>query len=176
MKILMVTGLDIAERDSLTDIAVKRCRLEINYIKFSDLLSEKNFRNLKNTEDLNKLKTLLKKQMETTLTKYLKENKHIVVNGYFTIKTPYGIFPLLSESFFHIFKPNGIIILETDPENELIDQSTKKQIKEHQDINRDQAELFSTYVGCPFKIIKIDKNNIRETLNKIIETFRMILR
>lgn len=173
MKSIMVSGVKETEKDSLIEICVKRSGLKIYLLSFKQLIPKK-FKpfDIKTLEEAEEFKRVLKKHIEIAVCRYAKENKPLVVNGFFTVKTRLGSIPVLSESFFHLFKPSLFLILEIDPSE--FPKDLAKKIEEEQAINREQAELFSTCIGCPFKIIRVEKNNIKETLDKIIDTFRMV--
>ena len=184
MKIVFIAGLQETGKNEIVGMVLKNMRSilpEINLIDFDDILAESMqidktpgelditlFNDMKN---IRKIQKNFSRLLEKKMVGKVRTGRHLVVNGYFTLHTPEGEMPLVSETFFDTYRPEAIINIEL----ELIKgDPDAKRIVTIQDINRNHASNFSAVSGADLKIIKVRKNNFRPAINEIVKTMKFI--
>ena len=91
--------------------------------------------------------------------------KIIIIDTHFSIKTPSGYFPGITDHTVKMVKPDSIVVLEFSPkdiiERRMKDKSrkrdaeTEEQVEEHQRMNRQYASNASALIECPVDIIDL---------------------
>lgn len=92
-------------------------------------------------------------------------DKVVLIDTHFSIETPSGFFPGISDRVVRLIKPNAIILLEFNPRDvnqrrandptRRRDVETEEQIGEHQKINRNFASTAASVAECPVEIVDL---------------------
>jgi adenylate kinase len=191
MSLILITGIPESGRDSIVKMILSGSRKILpafEYIRFDDMVSydiDRKSEELdlwsfsKRIEHMHKIQrdfySKLKKRVESLKGK---EN-HIIVNGYFTIRTPSGYLPTLTQGSIKFFKPDVIVIIDVDLENpEVAKKFGRDEIRElkyHQDINLKYAASYSTLAKSAINVVRVEYGNLKDALKEMADVITLAL-
>lgn len=109
------------------------------------------------------------------------QNKDVIINTHLSIKHPYGYTEGLPDLALEKFKPNIILLIETDPKevierrqsdtSRVRDPESEEELAEHQKMNREFASKYSMKSGAKVVII----NNKQGQLEKAQQELKLIV-
>ncbi len=178
MKLILITGVDRPEKDSFVNFNLERTRgllPDFESILFEDLADWK-----LNGQDMAEK---LGESLERAVIKGFKKNKNVILHGRLTVPGKTGYVPILGESFFEKFSPDLILVFEHDTginQDYLVrkrfgSRENMKRIAEQQELNRGFATDYSAISGARLKIIRIQQNNLKQTIREMVETLTGVM-
>lgn len=169
MKLIFVAGPEGIDRKSIIDLAIQRSKKKYVHIDFDDVGEIRDEMKTADSSFMTKqISTVFYEGLEKDLIKAIRSaGKDVIVNGYLTFRVPEtGYAPAVPESFFKIYKPDLIILLEKVPKK-------NRDLKEHQELNRYYGAFYSLAAGAILRIIRVDDNNIMDAVNNISKLIRI---
>ncbi len=170
MKLILATGIQQTDKNKLLGMAISTLNngqgyKDFNCINFDGLNSVRNgFIRLK---DIKTSYLSVYDDLENLLNDSKRSAFNLVLDASFTLNTPYGYVPLITERFFSIFKPDVILVIENKLEDFKDNPREMYAIKEQQDMNRVFCAKFASQLSIPVKIIKVNRTEIRSTVKEI---------
>jgi len=191
MGLILVTGIPESGRDSILKMVLSGSKKNLPffaYLKFDDMVSydvDKKSEELdlwsfsKRIDHIHKIQNDFYSELKKTIGSLKGKGSHIIVNGYFTLRTPSGYLPLLSQEALSFFKPDIIVIVEVDTENrELLGKFGKEKIRElkyHQDINLKYATSYSALTRSAINIVRVEYGNLKDALKEMTDVITLAL-
>lgn len=191
MGLILVMGIPESGRDSVLKMVLTGSRKILppfSYLKFDDLISydvDKKSEELdlwsfsKRIEHIHKIQNDFYRKLKERLGSLKGKEKHIIVNGYFTLRTPGGYLPLLSKESVKFFRPDVIVIVEVNLESpELLAKFGRERIKElkyHQDINLKYAVSYSALTKAAINIVRVEYGNLKGALKEMTDVITLAL-
>jgi adenylate kinase len=164
MKMIFVSGLIEIDRKTIVNLALQRSgyKSQFRYVDF-DEVGDVN-EDMQNTKDMltaRKIMSDFYEGMEKKMVTNLKEQMgNIIVNGYLTVSTQtFGYFLAVPDAFFQTFKPDVIVVLEKESEDE--------RTNEQQEVNRYYATTYSSVCGSNLKIIRFSEDRMMEAVKEL---------
>ncbi|GEM_PF-1189628 len=183
MKFVLITGLKETGKDTIIKLVLdgsKKILPKFKYINFKSIVREKWFE--ENIDKMEKAKERFYKDLEKAVGDAFKEGKHVIVNGYFTVKTGHGYLPVISEDFFDTFNPDILILIEAEKpkmKGDMIYGAKLKSLNDadwfQQEINRVYASFYSAVSGALLKIVTVKPGNVKSVIKEINELMRYSL-
>jgi adenylate kinase len=176
MKLVLIAGSRETDKESIIGLALERLRSLGPRFKYLDL----DKLGIKPGPGLGNLKAFpsrLHEKLEKELVSELKgEKNHMIISGSLTIKTPYGIFPTLTEGFFRVFKPDSLIILESSPGDLVRHPEASHEILRQQDLDRNYGIMYASISGSMVKVMTIEKSNIAIAVKELLQYLRLLFK
>ncbi|UCH71726.1 MAG: adenylate kinase [Thermoplasmatales archaeon] len=177
MGVIVVTGIPGVGKTTVMEKAAEG--RDIKFVNFgtvmADMAKETNL--IENRDEMRKLTLERQKDLQIKSAEKVADMENIIIDTHCTIKTPKGYMPGLPEWVIKKIKPTAIVVVEADPEEiykrrendgtRNRDRDTKKQIDEHQMINRAAAMAYAAMVGCTVKIVFNHDNAIEEAVKQV---------
>jgi len=128
--------------------------------------------------------------LEARLKEAQAASKNVLVSGYFSFTTQYGHVPLLSKDFLEYFRPDAVIVVESDAAGRfrILDQEHEvflhddrkigefKELVLQQSVARAYASAFAVMQGGLLKIITVRKGNVKQALKEAVETLTFVFK
>jgi adenylate kinase len=174
MKVL-ITGVQNVVEESVVKIAIDRIsgKSKFKILSFSD------FVNTGETPsgEIKLLKNTQKKVKDAIQMKLLKSrpSDHIIVDGYFTVRSKIGFFPVITRALIDSFKPDVIVNIEVDPlalEGKLKDPD---EFVLHQQVEKYLALSFGAYAGSGIKLLRTGIDGAREAGDELYQTLKDVV-
>jgi len=177
---IFVSGIKESSKDQILDLVLtgsKKILPNFSFIDMKHIIKDavpKKRGEIKKTksfddfpmEDMIKIKDSINKEISIVLSKTAK--KHVIVSGYFTLRTKAGYAPLFTEDVMKKFKPDVIINLELNIHPHDIQKHPENlRLLRHQHANRMIAFSHSTATGCIVKTIMVQQNNIKQAIKDL---------
>lgn len=164
MKFVFVTGLRDIDKKTIVDLALQRANRK-NSFKVVDLDSMSEIMDeILDAPDLETARRLLSEfysDAEKSLISNLRQQKYdVVVIGQLTLGTTYGYIRAMPDGFFRSFKPDNIVILESESNSNL-------KSNEHENINRYYGTVSSSVSGSVLKIIRFREKKMMEAVKEL---------
>ncbi len=191
MSLILVTGIPESGRDSIIDMVItgsKKNLPSFEYLKFDNILSmdvDKKAEELdlwsfsKRIRHIHKIQKEFHTSLRTNIKALRSKKNHIIVNGYFTLKTPSGYMPLLSKTDIRFFKPDVIVIVDMDFESPVLIKKLGKEkvrkLKYHQDINLNYAMGYSTLTKSVVNVVRVEYGNLKDALKEMVDIVTLSL-
>lgn len=176
MKLVLIAGSEESDKDGVIELALERLRNfhpKFKCLGF-DRLGVKPGQRL---EEMKAFSARLHEKLEKTLVSELRGGKsHIIINGYLTLRTPYGYFPAVSQEFFRVFKPDSLIILEPSPGDLVRDPRASEETLKQQELERTYGAMYASLSDTPVRLITIEKTNIALVVDELLEYLRMLFK
>lgn len=189
MKRVLIVGTVEGDKDAIIDTVVNTSRNvlpDFRYLKFHDMLTQKDIKGF--ASDMGKASGI-KAKIEKSVYEAVEGNPgNIVVNGFFSLKTGGGFFPIIDSKVFSLIKPDAIILMESDlsvmriddsliPTNKEIDSIEKlRALNMKQSLNRIYAVSHSLAHGSSVKMVMIDKDDVKSVIKKTRDALSFALK
>ena len=171
MKLILITGVAPPDEDSFVNFNLERTRGLLpgfQSIVFEDFIDSR-LRGQEMMENLNA-------KLEKAVIKSFKKDKNVILNGRLTVSGKGGYSPVLNEKFFEKFSPDLILVFEHDTglkQDYLIrkrfgSRRGMESLAEQQEMNRNFAADYSAISGAVVKIIRINQDNVKETIREMV--------
>lgn len=179
MKIVMVTGIQETDKDTIIDLALSRSKKMLPNFSRVDFSA-----GVKAVEDkIEESMDMVREELESTydslqksmIEKMKGEGGHIVLNIQLAAKTMHGYVPLVPAALFKNFRPDVIVLMESDPREVAKTEEDIKEVRERQEINRHYATVYSMMYGAVLKILQVRKGSVTAAVNGLIETMKILL-
>jgi len=174
MKIL-ITGVSAITKDTIVRMALDRFGSKAKYklLSFSDFVEEMD----NPLEEISMLKNTQKKITDNIQLRLIKAgaDDHIVINGYCTVCTHLGFFPVISGEGIDVLKPDVIVSIEVDPAIMSGKLKNRAEFMEHQSVEKFCALNLATTAGCCIKIINSGRDSSRKGANELFTLLKDIL-
>ncbi|MFH1364535.1 MAG: AAA family ATPase [Candidatus Aenigmatarchaeota archaeon] len=185
---ILITGTKESSKDSILDLVLSGSKALPSYKlidmkpiirtsipkKIGEVKKSISFDDFK-MKDMMAIKENVNKELDLTLSKAAKK-EHVILSGYFTIRTRAGYVPLFTEKVMNKFKPDVIINLELDKNPHLSNNPAEAvRILRHQHANRMLASSYSASVGSILKTIRVHERNIKYAINELTRTLEFYL-
>jgi adenylate kinase len=157
----------------------------INFVTFGEVMLEnaKEIGLVKNKDEIRKLTLDQQKDLQLQTVEKIVQMKTSIIDTHITIKTPKGYLPGLPYGIIQKLNSiNSIIIIEADPveiysrrakdTTRKRDIESKKQIEEHQQINRVTALTYAVLAKATVKLIHNHDNNIEDAVKQLIQLLK----
>lgn len=176
MRLVLIAGSQEADKDSVIGLVLERLRNFNPRFKYMEL-DKMGVEPGNKLEDLKGFPSRLHERLEKELVSELKGNKnHIILNGYLSLKTPYGYFPALSHDFFRVFRPDSLIILESSPADLVRNPKVSEEILRRQELDRTYGIMYASLSDSPIRTITIEKSNIALAVKELLGYLRTLLK
>ncbi|UCD07250.1 MAG: AAA family ATPase [Candidatus Aenigmatarchaeota archaeon] len=191
MSLIFVTGIPESGRDSIVKMVLSGSKKNLpsfEYIRFDDLVSydvDKKSEELdlwsfsKRIEHMHKIQRDFYRNLKKKVDSLKDKENHIIVNGYFTLRTPSGYLPTLSNQSVKFFKPDVIVIIDVDLDNpEILVKFGKERVRElkyHQDINLKCAVSYSTLTRSAINVVRVEYGNLKDALKEMTDVITLAL-
>lgn len=166
MKIL-ITGVQNMIEESIVKLALERVegKAKFKILSFSDFADTGE----SPAEELKLLKNTQKKIKDNIQIRMLKSKAgdHVIINGYFTVKSKLGFFPVISREVLDVFKPDFLVHIHVNPLALGSRLKNRKEFDEHQDIEKSCAVLLGANAGCGIRIIRSGIDGTREAADEL---------
>ncbi len=166
MKIL-ITGVQNSVEESIVKLALEHAegKAKFKILSFSDFVDTGESA----ADELKLLKSTQKKIKDNIEMRILKSRAgdNIIINGYFTVKSKLGFFPVISRDVIDTFNPDFLVHIHVDPLALAGKLDNRKEFDEHQDIENSCAVLIGAYAGCGIKIIRSGVDGTRESADEL---------
>ncbi|MBI4020357.1 MAG: AAA family ATPase [Candidatus Aenigmarchaeota archaeon] len=181
MRIVFIGGSKDSSKDAIVNqvVRAKSALPEYEYMKLSDAVHVDVKHVWKSRQEQMKLRhgiqAAVKKRLEELAEK---ETRNVIINGYFTIDTKHGFFPLLSEDLLRSLHPDAILVIEEDignPHMKLPDDMEKfRRMLAQQEVNIHYAGLYSYLTGANINVIRVRKGHVKRALLETITAIRNV--
>lgn len=191
MSLILVTGIPESGRDSIVEMVTTGSKKNLppfEYLNFDSILPvdiDKQDEEIdlwsfsKKIRHVHKIQGDFHKKLKANINFLKSKGEHIIVNGYFTIKTPSGYMPLLSKESVRFFKPDVIVMIDLDLESPLlikkIGREKVRKLKYHQDINLNYAMGYSTLSRSAINVVRVEYGNVKGALREMADILTMAL-
>jgi len=169
MKMIFVSGLKEIDRKTIVNLALQRSgyRDKFRYVDFDDLGDVSG--EMESAKDMLTARKIISDFYEGVEKRVIKDLKeqigNIIVNGYLSVHSPvFGYFLATPETFFQTFKPDVIVILETESKDE--------KTNEQQGINRYYAATYSSMCGSNLKIIRFGEDRMMGAVKELVDLIK----
>lgn len=179
MKVVMVTGIEETDKNTIIDLAMSRSRKllpnfsRVDFETGVKVVEENIEESLEVVRD--ELSEIYAGFEKDVIGKMKSDGGHIILNTQLAAKTMHGYVPLVPAEFFKTFKPDVIILMEADPKDVAKTEEEAREIRERQEINRHYATVYSMSFGSVLKIIRLKKGNVTGAVSELLETMKIIL-
>jgi adenylate kinase len=173
MKIL-VTGLQNAVEESVVKLALERVegKAEFKTLSFSDFTDEEETP----AEELRLIKATQQKVTDGIRMKLIGTSRgNIIINGYCTVKTKLGFFPVITREIMEALKPDLMAHIDVDPralEGKIVN---RKEFEDHQDFERSYSLLLCTSTGYGMKIIHCGFDESRKAADELYALLKNLM-
>ncbi|MBN1896929.1 MAG: AAA family ATPase [Candidatus Aenigmarchaeota archaeon] len=173
MKIL-ITGVQNSVEESIVKLAVERIegKAKFRTLSFSDFIDNSSTPK----EELDLLKNTQEKIRDSIQLKLIGEKTgNVIVNGYFTVGTKLGIFPVINDETVKVFKPDLIIHINVNPlalGDKLEDEDA---FRDQQDVEKTYALMIAAKAGCSVKIVHCGIEGSRDAADEIFKLLKALL-
>ncbi len=191
MGIIFVTGIQESGKDEIVDMVLTCSRKNLppfDYFRFDDLIPQES-NSTDGVVDLwsfsNRIKHMhnVQRDFSTKLKKKVDHLKltgnHIIVNGYFTLKTPGGYLPIISKGSDGFFKPDVIVVMDIDFDNPVmikkLGKERVKELKYDQDLNLKCAASYATITKSAVNIVRVEYGNLKDALKDMTNAITLAL-
>lgn len=168
MKLVFVTGLADVDRKTIIDLAIQRTGRNSKFMVVDlDRLGNigSDVAEAKDSGEVQAMLSAFQDQVEKIMISGLKDQKdNIIVNGLLTIDTPYGYVMPIPQDFFEAFKPDNVVILETETDDDRTNQ--------HQMVNRFYGARYSSKGNSFLRIIRFREGKIMEAVSDLSEVIK----
>jgi adenylate kinase len=166
MKLVLITGLKEADKKTIAKLVLQRVGPGFRHVDIDNLVDIKT--DLKDSEKIKSYISTSYKAFEKDFVKALKkETRNVLMTGSLSLETVYGYYPILSKDFFKTFAPDVTIHLEIDTFMATKNPIEAAKLKNHQLINRHFVTLYTLLSGGFFRVVKIEKDNVMESIDYI---------
>ncbi len=171
---ILVTGVQNAIEESIVKLAVERIegKAKFRVLSFSDFMDSgespaEEFKLLKETQDKIKQKIQMK----------VLEGKggHMIIDGYFTVKSKLGFVPVMTGDLLNIIKPDFLVHIDVDPLALGSRLENRKEFDEHQEIEKSCALYLGANAGCGIRIIKSGPEGARDAADELYGMLKELL-
>lgn len=130
-------------------------------------------------------------RLETQVKEASKTSGNVIVSGYCTLKTHYGQLPLLSKNFLEYFRPDVLVVIESDlgSRAHVLDEDygilmqqnegrrgELRQLGMDQAIARSSASAFVALYGGLLKVVQVRQGRVKQALKDTVETIQFVFR
>lgn len=191
MGLVLITGIPESGKDSILKMVLAGSEKNLppfEYFRFDDLVSydvDKESEELdlwsfsKRIEHMHRIRREFYKKLKKKVDQLKVKKAHIIANGYFTLKTPSGYLPTLTQESVKFFRPDVIVIVDSDLDNpELVEKlgvDKLKELKCHQEINMKCAISYSVLANSALHIVRAEYGNLKETLKELSDVITLAL-
>lgn len=192
MGLILVAGIPESGKDSILKMVLTGSKgnlPDFEYLKFDSLVSydvDKESKELdlwsfsKRIDHMHKIQKDFYTKLKKKTTQLERKGNHIIANGYFTLKTPGGYLPTLTDESIKFFKPDVIVIISIDLDRpELLKKFGKEKVRDlkyHQDINLKYAVTYSEMSKSAINIINVEYGNLKEALREMVDVITLALK
>lgn len=170
MKVAVLTGVPGVGKTTVLEEAIEKTQKDYKLINYGDKMLEvaKEEGLVENRDEMRKLDAETQREIQKKAGEEISkqaEKTPVIVDTHSTIKTPEGYLPGMPEWVLRPLNPDTIICVEAsaqeirerrkkDADIREREIESKKELKEHQSMNRSAAASYSTITGATVKIIK----------------------
>jgi len=169
---VIITGVQNVVKDSVIRLALERLegKADFRKLSFSDFADEVSG----SAEELEVLRDTQKKIRENLQLKMLSPGggKNIIVNGYCTVKTSIGFYPVITRETMKVFDPDVIVHLEVSAMSPSAKISNKKKFTEHSAFEKSCSMLLAADAGCGIRLIKSELESSRKASDELYEMLK----
>jgi adenylate kinase len=150
---ILITGVQNVIEESVVKLALERVegKAKFRVLSFSDFMDSGG----SPAEELKMLKDTQKKIKDNIQMRVIKSRSgdHTIVEGYFTVKSRLGFYPVITKEVLDIFKPEFLVHVSVDS-LALGDKVDRVLFEEHQAIEKAYALFLGANAGCGVRIIR----------------------
>jgi adenylate kinase len=178
---MVVTGVPGVGKTSIMEGVAKQKGLSI--VNYGTVMFEvaKEEGLLEHRDEIRKLKVEKQRQVQEKAAEKIYEMGDVIVDTHCTIKTHGGYYPGLPEWVLRKLKPDRILLVEatvdeiegrrSKDKSRSRDADSKREIDEHQMMNRYVAMAYSTLSGASVKIIFNHDNELDKAIEEVVKVF-----
>ncbi len=163
MKMIFVSSPDHTDTKTMIDLAIQRSGKRsfslINFEEMGDI--SKDMEKAKNMMMTKQIASVYYEELEKRMIKSMKKpSENMIINGPLALELPVvGYIHTLPDSFFRVYKPDIIVVLER--------VSPGGEVPELQKVSRDFAINYAMLSGSMLKIIKFREDNMMDAVNEL---------
>lgn len=192
MGVILVTGISDSGKDSILEMVLtgsEKNLPDFEYMDFDSLFThdvDKDSEEIdlwsfdRRIEHMHRIQKDFHTNLRKKTEQLSKTGNHIIVNGYFTLKTPGGFLPTLTDESVKFFKPDVIIVISVDLDGpELLKKFGKEKIRElkdHQEMNLKYAVTYSEMCRSSISVINVEYGNLKEALRETIDAIMLAVK
>lgn len=168
---ILVTGVSNVIKDSVVKLALDRIggKEKFKILSFSDFSGDEE------GNELEMFKSTQRKLTENIQLKMLEsESRHIVINGYCTVSTKLGYIPIISRESIEIFKPDIIILIETNSLS-IPGKVNNAGFDNHKMVERSCSFSLSVLSGSAIKVIVCGVEGSRKGSEELFKLLKEVL-
>jgi adenylate kinase len=165
MKMIFIAGSKGVDTKTIINLALQRSGRKEEFVcmDFDDLGDIG--RDIRNANSILMTKDIISSfytELEKRMIESMKEvRKDMIINGYLTLDTPnLGYVNILPDSFFRVFKPDMLVILEKE-------DSGDEHTEEYQNINRYYGVSYALMCSAGLKIIKVKEDEMMKAVEEL---------
>ncbi len=171
---ILITGVQNAIEESIVKLAIERIegKAKFRVLSFSDFIDSGE----SPAEELKMMKNTQKKIKDNIQMRVLKSRsgEHIIVNGYFTVNSRLGFYPVITKEVLEIFRPELLVHISVDP-LALGDRVDQKVFRDQQEIERSYALFLGAGSGCGVRIIRSGVDGARTAADELYSLLKGIM-
>ncbi len=170
---VLITGVQNAVEESIVRIAVERLegKAPFRLLSFSDFSGEGTA-----AGELEVIEKTQKKIADSMRVRLMDGGeKHVIVNGYCTVGTPLGIFPVITNDTLEALKPRLLIHIGVDPEALEGRLDDPKAFRDHQETEKAYSIMLCAASGCGIKTIRCGPDGARKASDELYALLKDIL-
>ena len=168
---VLITGVQNAIEESIVRIAAERLKGKADF----RLLSFSDFDGLEGRalDELKLIKATQQKVRQAVQGKMLPGGRgSVIVNGYCTVKTKLGFFPVLTVESVKAFKPDIMVHISLDPLALEGKEKDPQGFLDHQAMEKAYALFLCASAGCGLKVIHCGIEGAREAAGELIDLLK----
>jgi adenylate kinase len=172
---VLLTGVQNIVKESVVKLALDQLsgKVKFKVLSFSDFVEGSET----SISELNTLKGIQKKLRENIQLKLLKAKpkEHVIINGYFTVRTKLGFVPVITKESIDIFKPDIIVHIDVNPLALQGKIPSKEDFLQNQSVEKFCAMLFGALASSGIKVIVTGPDGARKGADELYRLLKDVL-
>ena len=162
---ILITGVQNAIEESVVRLAVERIegKADFKMISFSEFAGGES-----PLEEIDVIRNTQQKVTDSIRMKLMNSTGgHVIINGYCTVRTKLGFFPVLTRETVEALKPQLMVHIDVDPaalEGKIDDA---KAYDDHQDVEKAYSFMLCTAAGCGIRAIHCGPDGARKASDEL---------
>jgi adenylate kinase len=172
---ILITGVQNAIEESIVKLALERIegKARFSILSFTDFVDTEE----SPADELMLMKDTQKKIKKNIQMKVLKSRTgdHIIVSGYFTVKSRLGFYPVITKEVLEVLKPDFLVHISVDPLSLSGKIDSAEVFEEHQAVERACALFLGANTGCGVRIIRSGVDGSRAAADELYGMLKDLL-
>ncbi len=164
---ILITGVQNVIEESIVKLALERIKGKARFsiLSFTDFVDTEE----SPADELRLLKGTQKKIKNNIQMRVLKSRAgdHIIVNGYFTVKSRLGFYPVITKEVLEVLKPDFVVHISVDPLSLGGKIDDAEGFGEHQAVEKAYALFLGANTGCGVRIIRSGIDGARTAADEL---------